>query len=97
MKKTISVVLQTILLLLANMAGLILQPFHKTQIIASNVPGVTHTFVWDGILSMLVIYVLIVIVEAARKRLPSSAIWSTVALIVALIVGRIAGCGFKTV
>jgi len=95
MKKVISIVLQTILLLIAYIVGLFLHPFHITQVLISS-PAVTRTFVWDGILLMLTAYVLILLIEAARKRLPTSAAGSTIALVLAAILALASKLGFVT-
>jgi len=95
MKKVVSIVLQTVLLLVADAVGFFLQPFHLKQVLISS-PTMTRTFVWDGILLMLAVYVLLVLIAAIRKRLPSSAINSTIALVLAAILGFAAKLGFIT-
>lgn len=104
MKKTISVGLQTILLLLANAAGYYLRPFKITQSFSrSSVETLadgryvhTHTFVflWDGAILMGGVYVLILLVEAVRRQLPGAAVGSTIALALATIFGIWDGLAF---
>jgi hypothetical protein len=104
MRKLISIGLQTILLILANAAGDLTQPFHVEQFFerSSSVPMTgghlirTHVFafVWDGVLLMLAVYVAILLIEAIRKRVLSAAIDSTIALLLATIFGFAAGYGF---
>ncbi len=96
MKKALSIVLQTILLLVVYAAGSFLPPFHIMRTLVSA-PDATRFFVWDGIMLMLAVYILILLIEAARKRLRTSATGSTVALVLATILGLAAKLGFITV
>ena len=100
MKKTISIGLQTFLLLLANAVGISMQPFQPKQELISRTNTTlighgpwrrndTQTGIgpWYGILLMLAVYVVILLIEAARKRLPRAAIGSTIALVLAATLG----------
>jgi len=55
----------------------------------------TRAFEWDGVLLMLAVFVLILLIEALRKRLRSAAPWSTLALVLAAILGLVMKFGFK--
>ena len=96
MKKALSIVLQTILLLVVYAAGSFLPPFHIMRTLVST-PDAARFFVWDGILLMFAVYILILLIEAARKRLRTSATGSTIALVLAAILGLTAKLGFITV
>ena len=108
MKKAISIVLQTILLLLANDIGFFMHPFQLKQIISrtttmpighgpwlrlSSQTGIQR---WDGLLFMLAVYVLILVIEAYYKRLPAGILGSTVALMLATILSSWIEFGYRT-
>ena len=59
-------------------------------------PGITRIFVADGLLLMFALYVVIMLVEALRKRLRSTAPWTTLAVILAAVLGLMMKFGFKT-
>jgi hypothetical protein len=82
MKKIILFVLQFSLLFLCCIAGSFLRPFHLQQVTRIS-PTVTHVFVWDGFLIMLLVYLLIVGIEAVTKRLRTAFPLTTIALAVA--------------
>jgi Tfp pilus assembly protein PilN len=85
-KRFISVTLQMLLFLVAFGAGSFLPgvnalPMWRVQASA------THFFVLDGVFLMLVLFVLILGIEAARRRLGHSAGLSVLALVLALALG----------
>jgi MFS superfamily sulfate permease-like transporter len=82
MKNLITLVLQALLLLFCCIAGSFLRPFHLQQVTRIS-PTVTHIFVWDGFLIMLLFYLLIVAIEAMTKRLRAAFPITTIALAVA--------------
>lgn len=55
----------------------------------------TRGFEWDGILLMLAIFVLILLIEALRKRFRNAAPWTALALALAAILGLAMKFGFK--
>ena len=97
MAKAILVVLQTLLFLLLFAAGSFLLPFFP------NVPswqlqiGPNRFFVMDGLLLALVVYAVILLIEAARKRLRGPAGLTTLALVLALALGLAMKFGFKSI
>ena len=94
-KKIIFTILQFVLFLFAFFAGSILPVF---QIFPSNImtyANGTRGFEWDGVYMMLAIFVLILVIEALRKRLRSAAPWTTLALALATILGLAMKFGFK--
>jgi hypothetical protein len=94
MKKAIAVLLQFLLFLVLFAAGsFALHPFH-VQTTLAPVDGRSRVFLWDGVLLMLVAYVLILLLEAARKRLFRSGLGTTLALILAGLAGWMLKFGF---
>ena len=86
MKRVISVVLQTILLLAVFGAGSFLPAFNILPMWKMGA-GATHDFVLDGLVFMIVLYLIILAIEAIRKRLNSSGVLTTVAFVLALVLG----------
>ena len=95
MKKVILTVLQFVLFLLVFGAGSFFPPFHFEHVLIAT-PGVTRIFVADGILLMFALYVLIILVEILRKRLRTAAPWTTLAVILAAVLGLMMKFGFLT-
>ena len=56
----------------------------------------TRGFQWDGVVLMLALFILILLIEAARKRIRSAAPWTTLALLLAAILGLAMKFGFMT-
>jgi hypothetical protein len=95
MKKAVLTILQFFLFLIVFGAGSFLPPFHFEHVLFAT-PGVTRIFVADGLLLMFALYVLIVLVEVLRKRLRTSAPWTTLAVILAAVLGLMMKFGFLT-
>jgi hypothetical protein len=95
MKKVIFTILQFVLFLIVFGAGSLFPPFHFEHVLIAT-PGVTRIFVADGLLLMLALFVLIVLVEVMRKRLRTSAPWTTLAVILAAALGLMMKFGFLT-
>jgi hypothetical protein len=95
MKKAVLTILQFLLFLIVFGAGSLFPPFHFEHILIAT-PGVTRIFVADGLLLMFALYVLIVLVEVMRKRLQSAAPWTTIAAILAALLGLMMKFGFLT-
>jgi hypothetical protein len=96
MKRILSIVLQFILFLFVFFVGWILTGLNKLPTLSISI-GPGRVFVYDGLLLMLAVYVLILLIAAARKRLPTALSNSTIALILALILGLAMKFGFKSV
>jgi hypothetical protein len=92
-KRFISVILQTLLLLITFFLGSFLPAFNKLPMWRVEV-GATHYFVLDGLVLMFALYLLILAIEAARKRLRPSAALTTLALVLALALGLAMKFGF---
>jgi hypothetical protein len=95
MKIALVTILQLVLFLIVFFVGSILPPFHFEHILLAT-PGSVRIFVADGLLLMFALYILILIVEVLRKRLRTSAPWSTLAVLLAAILGLMMKFGFLT-
>jgi hypothetical protein len=95
MKKVILTILKFVLFLIVFGAGSLFPPFHFEHILIAT-PGVTRIFVADGLLLMFALYVLIILVEVTRKRLRTSMPWTTLAVILAAVLGLMMKFGFLT-
>ena len=95
MKNVIFTVLQLILFLIVFFIGSIFPPFHFEHILIAT-PGVTRIFIADGLLLAFLLYIVIVIVELLRKRLRTSAPWTTLAFALAIAFGLMMKFGFLT-
>lgn len=85
-KRFVSVILQTVLLLIVFGAGSFLPGANLLPMWRIEASA-THYFVLDGLIFMLVVYGIIVAIEAARHRLRPSAELTTLALALALTLG----------
>jgi hypothetical protein len=95
MKKFLFTVLQFLLFLIVFGVGSFFPPFHLEHIIIAT-PGVTRIFIADGLLLMLLLYIVIVLAEVLRKHLRTAAPWTTLAFILAIVFGLMMKFGFLT-
>ena len=95
MKKAALAILQFFLFLIVFGAGSLFPPFHFEHILIAT-PGVTRIFVADGLLLMFALYLLILLVEVIRKRVRIAAPWTTLAVILATVLGLMMKFGFLT-
>jgi hypothetical protein len=95
MKKVILTILQFFLFLIVFGVGSLFPPFHFEHVLIAT-PGLTRIFVADGLLLMFALYVLIILVEVMRKRVRTAVPWTTLAVILAAILGLMMKFGFKT-
>ena len=96
MKKFLSTFLQFFLFLLTFAIGSFAHPFNLRWGLTATTPMVTRYFVPDGLLLMVILFVLILIMEALMKRLRTFAPWTTLAFLLAAIVGFVMKLGFIT-
>lgn len=96
MKRAIVGFLQFLLFLIVFAAGSLLNPFHLKWFVTHPTPLSTRDFSPGGLILVLALYLLILVFEAMAKRLPRAAAVTTVALLLALIVGLVAKFGFAT-
>ena len=95
MKKFLVTVLQLLLFLIVFAAGSFLPPFHLEHILIAT-PGFTRIFIADGLVLILLLYIVIVLAEALRKRLRAAAPWTTLAFLLAIAFGLMMKFGFLT-
>jgi hypothetical protein len=95
-KKAILVVLQTLLFLVLFGAGTLALPFMPQVPVWQVQTSPGRAFVLDGLVLTLVVYVLIVAIEAARKRLRGPGGLTTLSLILALALGLAMKIGFRS-
>jgi hypothetical protein len=95
MKTAVLTILKFFLFLIVFGLGSLFPPFHFEHVLIAT-PGVTRIFVADGLLLMLALYVLIILVEVMRKRLRTAAPWTTLAVILATVLGLMMKFGFLT-
>ena len=95
MKRAVFVILQTLLFLLLFGGGSFLPVFTSMPSWQmQTAPG--RVFVLDGLLLALVVYLLILGIEAARRRLRGEGSLTTLALFLALALGLAMKFGFKS-
>jgi hypothetical protein len=86
-------VTQFLLFLIVFAAGsFFYHPFNVQTALA----GTGRSFVWDGVLLMLLLYALLMLVAVLRKRLRISLPWTTLALLLAALAGWFLKFGFAT-
>ena len=95
MKNFFFLCLQFVIFMIVFAAGSLFPPFHIEHVLTAT-PTYTHIFVADGLLLMIALYVLIVIVQAVTKRIGRAIPWTTIALVLAVIVGLYLKFGFIT-
>ncbi|HEY5382700.1 MAG TPA: hypothetical protein VIJ65_10615 [Acidobacteriaceae bacterium] len=97
MKRVLAIILEIILFLFAFFVGSILPVFPSFHVPLWSVDiSATRYFVLDGVFLMLALYVLFLIFGAFRRRLISAAFTSTVAIVIAFILGLLMKFGFAT-
>ena len=95
MKKAIITILQFFLFLILFGAFSLFPPFHIEHVLSTSSTG-TRVFIADGLLIALVVYLLVVLIEFLMKRLKISGPWTTIAFVLAAIVGFMMKFGFLT-
>jgi hypothetical protein len=95
MKNVILTTFQFVLFLIVFGAGSFFPPFHFEHVLIVT-PGFTRIFIADGLLLMVALYVLIVLVEVMRKRLRTAGPPTTLAVILAAVLGLMMKFGFLT-
>ena len=96
MKKAISVILQFFLLFVVFLAGTLLDPFKLKWFITHPTLTTTRYFVPDGLILMILLYLLFLLVSALMKKFRTAAPLTTVALLLALLFGFLSKFGFAT-
>jgi len=94
-KKILLIVVQFVIFLFLFAAGSFLPVFHFPSVVTKWADG-TRGFEWDGVLVMLAFLVLVLLIEALRKRIRSAAPRTMLALILAAAAGLAMKFGFMT-
>ncbi len=71
-----------------------LDPFHARWFLSHPTPDTTRYFVPTGLILMTLLYLIVLGIEAAMKRIRTAGLWTTVAFAVALVVGLAAKFGW---
>ena len=95
MKNVFVTILQFVLFLVVFAAFSFLPPIHLQHVVGTTSDG-TRVFIWDGLLLAGVLFVLILAIEAGRRRIRTSGVWTTVAFALAVVLGLAMKLGFKT-
>ncbi len=95
MKNVLFALLKFVLFLVVFAAGSFLPPFHIERVVGVTPDG-TRIFVWDGVLLMTVLFAVILLIEALRKRVATSGPWTAAAFVFAGVAGYAAKFGFLT-
>ena len=82
-KNAIFAFLQFVLFLFVSFVGIALPIFHLFPSHITKLANGTRGFEWDGVLLMLALFVVILAIEALRKRLRTAAPWTLLALVLA--------------
>jgi hypothetical protein len=93
--KIIATILQLFLFLLVFGVFSLFPPLHIQYILRSTTAG-THIFIADGLILALALYLLILLLQAFLKRLPSSAPWTSLAFVLSIFLGLMMRFGFLT-
>jgi hypothetical protein len=97
MKRAIAIILETLLFLFVFLAGSLLVAVPSAHLPSWNVSlSGTRYFVLDGIAFMAILYLLFLLVGMSRHRLRSALVTSTVAVVLALVLGLAMKFGFAT-
>jgi hypothetical protein len=95
MKRLISLFLQFVLMLVAFFVGSVLPVFHVLPLWRTSL-GPGRWFVLDGIVVLFAVYVLLLLIALVRRRLIRSGLTSTVAFVLALVVGLLSKFPFTS-
>jgi hypothetical protein len=97
MKRAIAIIVEGLLFLFAFLAGSFLEGIPSSHFPQGFIDlSPTRYFVLDGLLLMLVIYLILLGIGALRHRMASAAVTSTTALVLALVLGLAMKFGFVT-
>jgi hypothetical protein len=97
MKRAIAIILETILFLFVFLAGSLLVAVPAAHLPSWNVNlSANRYIVLDGLVFMFILYVLFLLLGMARHRLRSAVLTSTVAVVLALVLGLAMKFGFAT-
>jgi hypothetical protein len=96
MKRVLAVVGQFCLFFVVFLAGTLWDPFHLRWFVTQPSPTSTRYFVPDGLILCVLLYLVILAIEAGRKRLLGSGVGTTLAFVLALVLGFLSKFGMAT-
>lgn len=96
MKKAIFGFVQFLVFLIIFAVGSLLNPFQLKWLVTHPRPLSTRDFSPGGLILVLALYLLILVIAALRNKLPAAGAVTSIALMLALIVGFLAKFGFAT-
>jgi hypothetical protein len=97
MKRAVAIIVEAILFLIVFLAGSLLPAFPAAHLPSWNVSlSGGRYFVLDGLVFMVILYVLFLLIGVARHKLRSAVLTSTVAVVLALVLGLAMKFGFAT-
>ena len=95
-KKALLVIVQFFLFYVVFLAGSLAAPFKMKWFISHPTPLSTRFFVPDGLLLMAALFLLILVMEAVAKRLRSAGSLTSIAFVIALLLGLFSKFGWAT-
>ena len=95
MKNVLAIILQLVLFLVVFGAFSLFPIFHLQHVLSSTTSG-TRLFVADGLVLTVALYLLILCIAAARKRLAAAAPATSTAFVLAVLFGLLMKFGFLT-
>jgi len=96
MKNVFVTILQFVLFLAVFAAFSFVPPMHLQHVVGTTSDG-TRVFIWDGLILTALLFIVILAIEGARRRIRTSGIWTTVAFALAVVIGFAIKLGFKTI
>ena len=78
------------------LGGSLLAPLGLKWFVTHPTPDSTHYFVPDGLIIMMILYVIVLSIEAAMKRIRTVGLWTSLAFVAALLLGLWSKIGFAT-
>ena len=96
MKKVFLAIVQFVSYVVVFFAGSLWDPFHLKWFLSRPTPQTLRYFVPDGLILMLLLFVVIVALEAATKKLRIYGLVSAIALLAALSFGLWSKFGWLT-
>jgi hypothetical protein len=95
MKNVFAAIAQFVLFLIVFAVFSFMPLFHLEHVVGTNGEG-TRVFIWDGLLIAAVLFIVILGIEAIRRRIRASGIWTSAAFVLAVLLGLAFKLGFKT-
>jgi ABC-type microcin C transport system permease subunit YejB len=95
MKNVVFAFLQCVLFVIVLTGGSFFPVFHLQSVVSVTSDG-TRVFIWDGLLLTTLLFLLILLIEALRKRIRTAGLWTTAAFVLSVVASLVVKIGFKT-